>query len=74
MAGRIIFILFVFLINFNASVSESCVQDLPSLIDAFSSNENVTDNILRIQETFYPQNKQAPHYVTVYYCFEEGTL
>ena len=71
MAGRIIFILFVFLINFSAFVSESCVQDLPSLIAAFSSNETTTDNILRIQETFYPQNKPAPHYVTVYYCFEE---
>ena len=71
MAKRIIFILFVFLINFNASVSESCVVDLPSLIAAFSSNETSTDNILRIQETFYPHNKPSPHYVTVYYCFEE---
>ena len=71
MAKRIIFILFVFLINFNASVSQSCVVDLPSLIAAFSSNETSTDNILRIQETFYPHNKPSPHYVTVYYCFEE---
>ena len=53
------------------SVSQSCVVDLPSLIAAFSSNETSTDNILRIQETFYPHNKPSPHYVTVYYCFEE---
>ena len=71
MVKRIIFILFVFMINFNASVSQSCVVDLPSLIAAFSSNETSTDNILRIQETFYPHNKPSPHYVTVYYCFEE---
>ena len=71
MAGRIILILFVLLINFNLSVSESCVEDLQSLIAAFSSNETSTDNILRIQETFYPDYKPAPHYVTVYYCFEE---
>ena len=71
MAGRIIFILFVLLIHFNASVSESCVEDLPSLIAAFKSNETGTDNMLRIRDTFYPHNKSASHYVTVYYCFEE---
>ena len=76
MASRFTLILFVFSINCYVSVSESgavmsCVEDLPSLIAAFSSNKTSTDNILRIQETFYPQDKAAPHYVKVYYCYQE---
>ena len=75
MAIRIILILLVLsIINgfvLESAADTSCVQDLPSLIAGFSSNETSTDNILRIQETFYPQNKPVPHYVTVYYCFEE---
>ena len=73
-ANRIILILFLLSINFDAFVSAadtSCVEDLMSLIDAFSSNKTSTDNILRIQETFYPQNKAAAHYVIVYYCYQE---
>ena len=76
MASRIILILFVLSINFHAFVSESaanmsCAKDLPSFISAFSSNKTSTDNILRIKETFYPQDKAAPHYVKVYYCLQE---
>lgn len=74
MAGRIILILFVSSINFNTFVSAddtSCVVDLPSLIDAFRSNETSTDNVLKIQQTFYPQDKPAPHYVIVHYCYDE---
>ena len=74
MAGRIILILFVFSINLNTFVSgddTSCVVDLPSLIAAFGSNETSTDNILKIHLTFYPQNKPAPHYVLVHYCYEQ---
>ena len=75
MASKITLILFVFSINFNASASESgavmsCVEDLPSLIAAFSSNKTETDNILRIENTFYPQNTTAPHYVKVHYCYK----
>ena len=49
MAGRFISILFVLLINFHFFVSEynEYVEDLPSLIAAFSSNTTKTDNILR---------------------------
>ena len=75
MTRRIILILLVLSI-INGFVSEfatdtSCVENLPSFIAAFSSNETSTDNILRIQETFYPQNKPAPHFVLVHYCYEE---
>ena len=74
MTGRIILILFVFSINFNTFVfadDTSCVVDLPSFIAAFRSNETSTDNILKIQQTFYPQNKPTPHFVVVHYCYEE---
>ena len=76
MADRIVAILLVFLINFHPSVSESgavmsCVEDLPSLIAAFSSNETETDNILRIENTFNPQDKTAPHYVIIHYCYQK---
>ena len=74
MASRVILILFVFSINFNTFVSDDdtpCVVDLPSLIAAFRSNETSTDNILKIRQTFYPQKKPAPHFVLVYYCYEE---
>ena len=74
MAGRIILILLVFSINFNTFVSDddtSCVVDLPSLIAAFRSNETSTDNVLKIRQTFYPQDKPAPHYVIVHYCYQE---
>ena len=56
MAGRFISILFILSINFHAFVSESdeCVDDITSFIAAFSSNKTETDNILRIEETFYP--------------------
>ena len=72
--NRIILILLLLSINFDSFVSAadtSCVEDLMSLIDSFSSNKTSTDNILRIQETFYPQNKAAAHYVIVGYCFQE---
>ena len=73
MAGRTTSIFFVLLINFHAFVSESdeCVEDLPSLIAAFSSNKTETDNVLRIENTFYPQNKTALHYVIVCYCYQK---
>ena len=76
MAGKIISILFILSINFHAFLSESaantsCAKDLPSFIDAFSSNKTSTDNILRIKETFFPQHKADPHYVFVYYCYQE---
>ena len=73
-ASRMILILLLLSINFDDFVSAtdtSCVEDLMSLIDAFSSNKTSTDNILRIQETFYPQNKAAAHYVIVCYCYQE---
>ena len=76
MAGKIISILFILSINFHAFVSESaantsCAKDLPSFVAAFSSNKTSTDNILRIKETFFPQDKATPHYVLVYYCYQE---
>ena len=76
MTGRNISILFVLLINFNAFASEpadntSCAVDLPSFIAAFRSNETSTDNVLKIQQTFYPHDKAAPHYVYVYYYYQE---
>ena len=72
--SRIILILLLLSINFDNFVSAadtSCVEDLPSLRAAFSSNETSTDNILRIHETFYPQNKAAAHYVIVSYYYQK---
>ena len=74
MASRIIASLFVLMINvsvFAAIADTSCVEDLMSLIDVFKTNKTSTDNVLHIRQTFYPQDKPAPHYVIVYYCYEE---
>ena len=75
MASRILKIFFVLLINFNTFVSDddtSCVPDLKSLIDDFKTTKTSTDNLLRIQDTFYPQNNEkTPHYVNVSYCYQE---
>ena len=71
MESRIILIFVSILtIYFNAFVSnaDACVENLQSLMAVF----NTSNNILKIQETFYPQNtKPAPHYVLVCYCYEE---
>ena len=71
MARRIILIFVCILsIYFNLFVSaaDECVKDLESLIAHFKTK----DNILKIKETFYPQNsKLAPCYVIVNYCYEE---
>ena len=74
MASRIISILL--LLSIKASPSDSaantsCVVDLPSFIAAFRSNITSTSNILKIRQTFYPQDKPAPHVVVVHYCYEE---
>ena len=74
MASRIIASLFVLMINVSVFVSiadTSCVEDLMSLIDVFKTNKTSTDNVLHIRQTFYPQDKPAPHYVIVHYCYEE---
>ena len=71
MARRIILIFACILsIYFNLFVStaDACIKDLESLTTHFKTK----DNILKIQETFYPQNsKLAPRYVTVHYCYEK---
>ena len=73
MASRIFIILFVLSINFNTFVSDndtSCVPDLKTLIEDFETTKTSTDNLLRIHDTFYPQNNtKPPHYVKVYYCY-----
>ena len=74
MASRIIVNLFVLMINvsvFAAIADTSCVEDLMSLIDVFKTNKTSTDNVLHIRQTFYPQDKPAPHYMIVHYCYEE---
>ena len=74
MASRIIANLFVLMINVSVFVSiadTSCVEDLMSLIDVFKTNKTSTDNVLHIRQTFYPQDKPAPHYMIVHYCYEE---
>ena len=69
-------IIFFLVLNFLANISifsaandNFCVEDINSLINVFGSNETSTDNILRIQKTFYKD--KSPHYVTVHYCYEE---
>ena len=57
-------------IYFNTFVSsaDTCVEDLESLKTDFYTN----DNLLKIQETFYPQNnKLTPRYVIFHYCHEK---
>ena len=74
MASRIIASWLVLMINVSVFVSiadTSCVEDLMSLIDVFKTNKTSTDNVLHIRQTFYPQDKPAPHYVIVHYCYEE---
>ena len=75
MARTITIILFALLINVNVVVisvaDTSCVDDLLTLIDAFKNKTSNTDYVLQIRQTFYPQNKTAPHYVIVHYCYEE---
>ena len=71
MGSRVILILVCILsIHFNTFVSnaDTCVEDLESLKDHFQTNEN----IVKIQETFYPQdNKLTPRYVVFHYCYKE---
>ena len=52
----------------SAEDANDCVENIKSLTEEFA-NENKTDNILRIQKTFY--KGKVPHYVTVYYCHKE---
>ena len=63
MGSRVILIFVCILsIYFNTFVStaDTCVEDLESLKADFYKKEN----LLKIQETFYPQNnKLAPHYM-----------
>ena len=71
MTNRIILIFVCMLsICFNTFVStaDECVEDLKSLVTKF----NTSDNIQKIQKTFYPYKKKpAPHYVYINYCYDE---
>ena len=70
MGSRVILILVCILsIYFDTLVLtvDACVEDLESLIDDIKTNDSY---IRELQKTFYPlNNKQAPHYVNLYYCF-----
>ena len=72
MARRIILIFACILsIYFNAfvSIADECVEGLEPIIANITANDLT---IREIQKTFYPlDNKPAPHYVKLYYCFME---